>query len=157
MPLLSRETCNRAWARSTCSQRKEHSSEARRPCRKASRIMVASRCPYLFLPAAFMHYRNSTAPSRNLQNLDSVTAPHGVGETHVGHATARLHHAPRRRGGVAARRLTCVVAGRTHIKTVWRGCQRELGNPTPLMWGSIPTDPPPFPFRSRPGRVFLPV
>ena len=40
-----RETCSRAWMRSTCSHRREHSSEARSPWRKDSRIMVASRCP----------------------------------------------------------------------------------------------------------------
>src|SRR5262249_46943161 len=36
IPLLSRETCSRAWTISACSQRREHSSDTRNPCRKAS-------------------------------------------------------------------------------------------------------------------------
>src|SRR5262252_3234376 len=45
IPFLSRLTCKRPWTRSTCSQRNEHNSDALKPCRKAIKIMVASRCP----------------------------------------------------------------------------------------------------------------
>src|SRR5258708_7821209 len=51
---LSRWTCKRPWTRSTCSQRNEHNSDALKPCRKAIKIMVASRCPCRLFPAAFM-------------------------------------------------------------------------------------------------------
>src|SRR4029077_2845618 len=54
IPFLSRLTCKRQWTRSTCSQRNEHSSDARKPCRNAIKIMAASRCPCRLFPAAFM-------------------------------------------------------------------------------------------------------
>jgi len=52
--LESIDTCNRPWTRSTWSQRSEHNSDALKPCRKAIKIMVASRCPCRLFPAAFM-------------------------------------------------------------------------------------------------------
>src|SRR5262249_37908160 len=54
IPFLSRLTCKRPWTRSACSQRNEHNSDARKPCRNAIKIMVASRCPCRLFPAAFM-------------------------------------------------------------------------------------------------------
>jgi hypothetical protein len=61
MPFLSRATCSLACTRSICSQRRDASSDARSPCLKATRIMVASRCPYRLLAAAFI--RRSTSRS----------------------------------------------------------------------------------------------
>jgi hypothetical protein len=44
-PLLTRRTWRRPVASSTWCHIRSHSSKARRPCRKASKIMVASRWP----------------------------------------------------------------------------------------------------------------
>jgi hypothetical protein len=43
VPFLTRRTCSTAALNSTWSHRRSQSSAARSPCRKASRIMVASR------------------------------------------------------------------------------------------------------------------
>jgi IS66 C-terminal element len=45
-PALTRRTCKTAALNSTWSQRRSHTSAARSPCRKASRIIIASRWPY---------------------------------------------------------------------------------------------------------------
>jgi hypothetical protein len=40
IPFLSRLTCKRPWTRSACSQRNEHNSDARKPCRsRCARIL----------------------------------------------------------------------------------------------------------------------
>jgi hypothetical protein len=71
---LSRWTCRRPWTRSTCSQRKEHSSDALKPCRNAIKIMVASRCPRRLFPAVeLLVFAQRTTIS------DSRKAPLGAG------------------------------------------------------------------------------
>jgi hypothetical protein len=52
VPFLTRRTCSTAALNSTWSQRRSQSSAARSPCRKARRIIVASRCPWRFALAA---------------------------------------------------------------------------------------------------------
>src|SRR6516165_12086348 len=46
VPRLHRRTCRRPVASSTWCHCRSQTSEARKPCRYAIRIMVASRCPY---------------------------------------------------------------------------------------------------------------
>jgi hypothetical protein len=52
VPPLTRRTCRTARLKSTCSHRSPTSSGARSPCRKATKIMVLSRCPCRFCRAA---------------------------------------------------------------------------------------------------------
>jgi hypothetical protein len=61
VPCWALRTCRVALRKSTCSQRRSISSDARRPCLKAIRSMVESRWPWRLPAAAFM--RRSTSAS----------------------------------------------------------------------------------------------
>jgi len=56
-------------------------------------------------PAGSERFRIAQRTGRSLRVRLTVRETHrtGWGDTHVGHETARVHHAARRRGGVAAR------------------------------------------------------
>ena len=59
---MTRRTWSTAPGKSTWSHRRSQTSDARSPCRKASRIMVASRWPYRLPRAASISASISVAP-----------------------------------------------------------------------------------------------
>src|SRR5258707_10038798 len=79
VPFLTRRTWSTAPLKSTWSQRRSQTSAALSPCRKATRIMVASRWPYRLALAASISV--STSPGVRCSRVRGSTFDRRVGAT----------------------------------------------------------------------------